>query len=47
MKGISVFITSDHPNDAHHWRRASDGQHLTETESRRPMDEPGVRLTWA
>ena len=29
------------PNNAHHWRRGSDARHLTETESRRPVHEPG------
>jgi len=28
-------------NDAHHWWRASDAQYETETESRRPVHEPG------
>jgi hypothetical protein len=28
-------------NAAHHWRRASTASHLTETESRRPVHEPG------
>ena len=35
------FFTAESSNDAHHWRRANDVQHLTETESRRPVDEPG------
>jgi hypothetical protein len=34
-------------SDAHHWRRAADVQHQTQRESRRPVHEPGVRLTWA
>ena len=32
-------------NDAHHWRRARNGHHETEAESRRPVHEPCVRLT--
>jgi hypothetical protein len=34
-------------NAAHHWRRASDVQHETETESRRPVDEPGYAFSGA
>jgi hypothetical protein len=42
---ILIFLVPS--NNAHHWRRASDARNATETESRRPVHEPGVRLTWA
>jgi len=33
-------------NVAHHWRRASYVRYATETESRRPVHEPGWAVPW-
>src|SRR6267154_1496872 len=41
LRNVLMINALKPPNNAHHWRRAKNRQYVTDTECRRPVDEPG------